>query len=169
MNIRDPWSKLVTVEQILNSNQGTHQSFKTVFTNGCFDLLHRGHVDYLLRCKGLGDTLVVGLNTDESVRRLKGHSRPVTKQRDRAFVLGALECVDFVVFFEQDDPLQLIQAIQPDVLVKGGDWPPEQIVGRDVVRARGGEIHSLPFLEGYSTSELMRGIAARAGDAGQGR
>ncbi|MCF8085951.1 MAG: D-glycero-beta-D-manno-heptose 1-phosphate adenylyltransferase, partial [Desulfohalobiaceae bacterium] len=154
MNYKNPWSKLFTAEQILNSTKDPGQSRRTVFTNGCFDLLHRGHIDYLLRCKSLGNILIVGLNSDESVRRLKGDKRPVTREQDRAFVLAALECVDFVIIFEQDDPLQLIQTIQPDVLVKGGDWSPEKIVGREEVRARGGEVHSLPFLQGYSTSDL---------------
>jgi rfaE bifunctional protein nucleotidyltransferase chain/domain len=117
-------------------------------------------VDYLVRCKNLGDTLIVGLNSDTSVHRLKGETRPITREQDRAFLLGALECVDFVVLFEQDDPLQLIRIIQPDVLVKGGDWSPENIVGREVVQARGGEVHSLPYLEGYSTSGLIRVITS---------
>jgi len=156
---KGPWDKLVTAQKLLENTNDASASWTKVFTNGCFELLHRGHVDYLLRCKGLGDLLIVGLNTDASVRRLKGESRPVTGEQDRAFVLAALECVDFVVFFSEDDPLQLIQIIQPDVLVKGGDWPEERIVGREVVQNRGGWVYSLPLLEGYSTTGLIQRIS----------
>ncbi|MCF8030444.1 MAG: D-glycero-beta-D-manno-heptose 1-phosphate adenylyltransferase [Desulfohalobiaceae bacterium] len=159
---KGPWAKLVTAQQLLEITNDTCASGTKVFTNGCFELLHRGHVDYLLRCKELGDLLIVGLNTDESVRRLKGENRPVTREQDRAFILAALECVDFVVFFSEDDPLQLIQVIQPEVLVKGGDWPEERIVGREVVHHRGGWVYSLPLLEGYSTTGLMHRISASA-------
>ncbi len=160
---RDPKAKLITEEHVPSDIDHRRRTAKTVFTNGCFDLVHRGHVDYLWRCRLLGDKLIVGINTDASVRRLKGPSRPVTKEQDRAFVLAALECVDYVFLFSQDDPLQLIRAVQPDVLIKGGDWPPEKIVGRDVVRARGGEVYSLPFVPGHSTTELIRGIVSLAG------
>jgi len=157
---KGPWAKLVTAQHFLEITNHSCASWTKVFTNGCFELLHRGHVDYLLRCKELGDLLIVGLNTDESVRRLKGKSRPVTGEQDRAFVLAALECVDFVIFFSENDPLQLIQIIQPDVLVKGGDWPEERIVGREVVQNRGGRVYSLPLLEGYSTTGLIQRISA---------
>ena len=160
MCVRDPYSKVVTAQNILENTQNTNLSSNTVFTNGCFDLLHRGHVDYLMRCKRLGDTLVVGMNTDASVRRLKGNTRPVTSEQDRAYVLASLECVDYVILFDEDDPLRLIQTLQPDVLVKGGDWSPEMIVGREVVRARGGAVYSLPFLQGYSTSGLIQRISS---------
>lgn len=160
MCFRDPDSKIVTAQNILEKTQYTDPSSKTVFTNGCFDLLHRGHVDYLMRCKRLGDTLIVGMNTDASVGRLKGGTRPVTSEQDRAYVLASLECVDYVVLFEEDDPQQLIQTLQPDVLVKGGDWPPEMIVGREVVRARGGAVYSLPLLQGYSSSGLIQRISS---------
>jgi D-glycero-beta-D-manno-heptose 1-phosphate adenylyltransferase len=129
---------------------------RIVFTNGVFDLLHTGHVRYLRAAKKLGDVLVVGLNSDRSVRRLgKGPERPVVKQRDRAEVLAALEMVDYVVIFDQDTPLQLITALQPDVLVKGGDWTVDRIVGADLVLARGGKVKSLPFAKGYSTTRLI--------------
>jgi D-glycero-beta-D-manno-heptose 1-phosphate adenylyltransferase len=131
---------------------------RVVFTNGCFDLLHPGHVDLLVRAKSLGDVLVVGINSDGSVRRLKGGGRPVVGQEDRAYVLSALESVDYVVLFDQDTPLELITLVQPDVLVKGGDWPVERIVGREAVLARGGEVHSLVLLPGYSTTELIERI-----------
>jgi len=130
---------------------------KVVFTNGCFDLLHPGHVAYLEQSRSLGDALVVGVNTDDSVRRLnKGALRPVTPEADRARVLAALTCVDRVVLFPEDTPLELITALQPDVLVKGGDYQVHQIVGREVVQARDGQVLSLPFLPGYSTTELLR-------------
>lgn len=130
---------------------------RIVFTNGVFDLLHTGHVRYLRAAKKLGDVLVVGLNSDRSVRRLgKGAERPVVRQRDRAEVLAALEMVDFVVIFDQDTPLQLIKALQPDVLVKGGDWTVDRIVGADLVLARGGTVKSLKFAKGYSTTNLIQ-------------
>ena len=132
---------------------------KVVFTNGCFDLLHLGHVRYLEQARSLGDALVVGVNTDDSVKRLnKGPGRPVTPEKDRAAVVAALACVDRVVLFDEDTPLELITALQPDVLVKGGDYQPEDIVGREVVEARGGQVNALPFFEGYSTTELLNRI-----------
>jgi D-glycero-beta-D-manno-heptose 1-phosphate adenylyltransferase len=130
---------------------------RIVFTNGVFDLLHPGHVRYLRAARRLGDVLVVGLNSDRSVRRLgKGAGRPLVKQRDRAEVLAALEMVDYVIVFDDDTPADLIRAVQPDVLVKGGDWRVDRIVGADVVLARGGIVKSLPFATGYSTTALVR-------------
>ena len=131
---------------------------RIVFTNGCFDLLHPGHVRYLAEARDLGHRLVVGLNSDASVKRLKGADRPVQDENARAFVLAGLSTVDAVIIFDEDTPLNLIKAIQPDVLVKGGDWPEDQIVGAEIVKARGGEVLSLPFSEGYSTSELIEKI-----------
>lgn len=129
---------------------------RIVFTNGCFDILHRGHVEYLQEAATLGDRLVIGLNTDDSVRRLgKGDGRPYNDQDSRAKVLAALRLVDAVVLFDQDTPLELIQAIGPDVLVKGGDYTEDQIVGTEVVKARGGEVRSLKLVEGYSTTGLV--------------
>lgn len=128
---------------------------KLVFTNGCFDIIHRGHIDYLNRAKALGDYLVVALNSDESVRRLKGEGRPINKLEDRAFVVANLKAVDFVVSFEEDTPFEIISAIIPDVLVKGGDWSIENIVGRDVVEANGGKVYSLPYVENYSTTNII--------------
>lgn len=128
-----------------------------VFTNGCYDLLHPGHVDLLDRAKSLGDLLVVGLNSDDSVRRLgKGAERPINPLPVRAFVLAHLACVDAVTWFEEDTPLELIRLLRPRVLVKGGDWPLDRIVGRDVVEALGGSVHSLPLLPGFSTTSLVR-------------
>ena len=132
---------------------------RVVFTNGVFDLLHPGHVRYLRAARRLGDVLVVGLNSDRSVRRLdKGAGRPLVPQTDRAELLAALEMVDYVIVFEDDTPGDLIRAVQPDVLVKGGDWTVDRIVGADFVLAHGGRVRSLPFAPGYSTTALVRRI-----------
>lgn len=135
---------------------------KVVFTNGCFDILHRGHVDYLTRAKALGDVLVVGMNADDSVRRLKGPDRPVVEQDDRAAVLAALAAVDYVSLFEEDTPFELIRAIVPDVLVKGADWSVDAIVGKDVVKAAGGTVQTLEFLPNRSTSKIIQKITRTA-------
>ena len=132
---------------------------KVVFTNGCFDLLHPGHVRYLEEARSLGDALVVGVNTDASAKRLyKGPGRPVTPEGDRARVVAALTCVDRVVLFGEDTPLELITALKPDVLVKGGDYQLSEIVGREVVENWGGRVLALPFVPGYSTTELLERI-----------
>ncbi|KAF5057697.1 Bifunctional protein HldE [anaerobic digester metagenome] len=137
-----------------------------VFTNGCFDILHPGHVDYLQRARDLGERLVVGLNSDASVRRLKGPTRPVNDEASRALVLAALACVDHVVVFEEDTPYELIRAVAPDVLVKGGDWSVDRIVGRDLVEARGGRVLSIPLLAGHSTTSIIeRILAMNAGES----
>ena len=129
---------------------------KVVFTNGCFDLLHVGHVRYLEAARALGDALIVGVNTDASVKRLgKGGDRPFTPEADRARVLAALACVDRVVLFGEDTPLALITLLAPDILVKGGDYRLDEIVGREVVLARGGRVVALPFVPGYSTTGLI--------------
>lgn len=130
-----------------------------VFTNGCFDILHLGHVTYLAQARALGASLVVGVNSDASVRRLgKGDDRPVNNQRDRMSVLAALESVSLVVPFDEDTPLQLILACRPDVLVKGGDWPVDRIVGAREVMAWGGQVHSIPFIHQRSTTALLNKI-----------
>ena len=139
------------------------QGKRIVFTNGCFDLIHPGHVRYLRAAKRLGDVLVVGLNSDRSVRRLKGPERPLVPERARCEVMAALEMVDLVALFPQDTPFELIACVQPDVLVKGGDWRPEDIVGADIVRARGGRVRSLPFARGYSTTALVERIRRTKG------
>ena len=132
---------------------------RIVFTNGCFDLLHRGHVTYLQEAAALGDRLVIGLNSDNSVRRQgKGPERPLNDQDSRAKVLSALRLVDAVVIFEEDTPLALIEAIVPDVLVKGGDWSEDRIVGAEVVRKNGGEVKSLALVEGFSTTALVEKV-----------
>ena len=132
---------------------------RIVFTNGCFDILHRGHVEYLREAATLGDRLIIGLNSDESVRRLgKAKDRPLNDQDSRARVLTALRAVDAVVIFDQDTPLELIRTIGPDVLVKGGDWKEDRIVGADLVKAAGGEVRSLKLVDGFSTSSLVERI-----------
>ncbi len=135
------------------------QGRRIVFTNGCFDLLHIGHVRYLQAAHDMGDLLIVGVNTDASVRTLsKGNGRPLVPQDQRAEVLSALACVDFVVLFDETDPGQLIADLRPDVLVKGGDWKPEQIIGRESVEARGGVVRTIPLVPDISTTTLVKKI-----------
>ncbi len=134
---------------------------RIVFTNGCFDLLHVGHTRYLARARREGDLLVVGLNSDRSVRSLKGPTRPLIPQEERAELLAALECVDYVVVFDADTPLELIKLFSPDVLVKGGDWPEEKIVGADTVKERGGRVVVAPLVEGRSTRSIIAEAARR--------
>ena len=139
------------LEQFLKETENK----KVVFTNGCFDILHAGHVQYLNEAKAQGDVLVVGLNSDASVKRLKGEERPINKELDRKFVLENLKSVDKVFIFEEDTPFNLISNVMPDTLVKGGDWKPDQIVGSDIVLANGGEVKSLSFKDGYSTTNII--------------
>ncbi len=134
------------------------QGKKIVFTNGCFDILHLGHIDYLSKAKELGNLLIVGLNTDESVRRIKGNNRPIQDEISRAMVLASLSFVDFVVFFGEDTPYNLIKTTQPDILVKGADYKPEDIVGFDIVKNKGGDVVTIEFLEGYSTTGIENRI-----------
>lgn len=136
---------------------------RVVFTNGCFDLLHLGHLRYLEQARRLGDVLVVGINTDASVRRLKGAQRPFRSQEERAALVAALKPVDFVTLFDEDTPEALIAQLRPDTLVKGGDYLPEHIAGADLVRSWGGEVVVIPYLEGYSTSSLVQHILRRHG------
>lgn len=126
-----------------------------VFSNGCFDILHRGHVEYLSKAADLGDKLIIGLNTDNSVKRLKGPSRPVNDEKARAVVLAGLEFVDVVVFFEEDTPYNLIKSVQPDVLVKGNDYKAEDIVGYDIVTAKGGKVETIELVDGFSTTKIL--------------
>lgn len=135
---------------------------KIVFTNGCFDILHVGHARYLKEARALGDALVVGVNSDASVKRLKGPSRPIQDQSDRSELLASLGCVDYVVIFDEDTPQELIEKVSPDVLVKGGDWKPEAIVGSKFVLAKGGEVKSLPFHPGRSTTRLLELMAEKS-------
>jgi rfaE bifunctional protein nucleotidyltransferase chain/domain len=129
-----------------------------VFTNGCFDILHRGHVELLREARGFGDILVVGLNSDASVRRLKGRGRPLVAEKDRAFVLAALEAVDRVVIFGEDTPLEAIRALEPDVLVKGAEYGREEIVGASIVEESGGRVKRVPMRKGFSTTSLIRKV-----------
>ncbi len=131
---------------------------KLVFTNGCFDLIHAGHVDYLVKSREMGDALVVALNTDESVKRIKGNKRPILKQDERAFILSNLKCVDYVTFFDEDTPAQIISEIIPDILVKGADWDLNKIVGKDVVESNGGEVKTIKFVNDQSTSKIIESI-----------
>ena len=129
-----------------------------VFTNGCFDILHRGHVEYLKEAKACGDRLVLALNSDHSVQLLKGASRPIQTQEDRAIILDALESVDLVVVFDQETPIEIIRTLLPDILAKGGDYTPKAVVGTDIVIDRGGEVRIIPFRSGYSTTEIFEKI-----------
>lgn len=131
---------------------------KMVFTNGCFDILHLGHIDYLSKAKDLGDILIVGLNTDKSVSAIKGSTRPITDEVSRAHILAALSFVDAVVYFGEETPYGLIKFVQPDILVKGSDYKEEDIVGYDIVKAKGGKVKTLDFLPGYSTSAIEKRI-----------
>lgn len=135
---------------------------RVVFTNGCFDLLHPGHVRYLTEARALGDSLIVALNSDRSVRSLKGEGRPVLREDERAEVMAALEAVDFVTIFDEETPRELVAALLPDILVKGGDWPVDEIVGRDEVEGAGGRVLSLPFIEGSSTTNIIDRIKGKA-------
>lgn len=134
------------------------KGFQIVFTNGCFDIIHLGHIDYLAKAADLGDKLIIGLNSDASTRRLKGPTRPINDEQSRAMILASLGFVDAVVLFEEDTPYQLIKTIQPDILVKGADYKPEDIVGYDIVTGKGGSVETLDYLPGYSTSMIEKKI-----------
>ena len=134
---------------------------KVVFTNGVFDLIHSGHVDYLVKAKQMGNVLIVGMNTDASVKRIKGDKRPILKEDERAFIISNLKPVDYVVLFDEDTPEKLINEIVPDVLVKGADWPVEKIVGKDVVEKNGGEVKSIDFVNHQSTTKIIELISKR--------
>ncbi len=134
---------------------------KVVFTNGVFDLIHSGHVDYLIKAKRLGDILIVGLNSDSSVKRIKGDKRPILKEDERAFIISNIKPVDYVLFFDEDTPEKLINEILPDVLVKGADWAIENIVGKDIVEKNGGEVKAIEFINHQSTSKIIELISKR--------
>ena len=134
---------------------------RIAFTNGCFDLLHRGHIEYLKKARSLGDILVIGLNSDASVRRLKGKNRPVTSQNDRAEILANLEFVDFVTIFNEDTPFNLIKKLRPDILVKGADWKRNEIVGKNIVESYGGKVAVVKYLKGYSTTGILHVISKK--------
>ena len=152
-------SSIYTLEQaILRFGREKRNGRRVVFTNGCFDLLHPGHIRILEESRALGDVLVVGINSDESVRILKGEGRPILPERERAEILAAMECVDAVIIFDELTPRETIAALLPDVLVKGGDWPGNQIVGREEVEAAGGRVVSVPVVAGYSTTAILEKI-----------
>ena len=136
---------------------------KVVWTNGCFDILHMGHYEYLKFSRQQGDFLIVGLNSDESVRRLKGPNRPITGEAERARLLAALDVVDCIVIFDEDTPLEAIKAVRPDIIVKGGDYREDQVVGWEVVKSYGGKVVIAPFVEGFSTTDIVKKIVERYG------
>lgn len=148
-------SKIITISQWKEIRDKSH---KVVFTNGCFDVLHRGHITYLAAARDLGDCLIVGLNSDASVRRLKGENRPVNNENDRALVLSALSFIDYIILFEEDTPKNLIEQVKPDILVKGGDYKIENIVGADFVTKNGGEVLTIPFVDGYSSTKIIQSL-----------
>ena len=151
--------KILSIPEAQKVVQGWKQKGqKIVFTNGCFDILHLGHIDYLEKSRNLGDRLVVGLNTDDSVSRIKGESRPIVKEESRARVMAALEFVDAVVFFNEDTPYDLINNIKPDILVKGSDYLTENIVGADIVMENGGKVETIDLVDGFSTSGIIEKI-----------
>jgi D-beta-D-heptose 7-phosphate kinase/D-beta-D-heptose 1-phosphate adenosyltransferase len=147
------------LRRIINDLKGRRK--RIVFTNGCFDLLHVGHLRYLEKAKTLGDILVVGVNSDQSVRNLKGPKRPILPEKERAEILSGLECVDYITLFDEPTPLKLISLLQPHVLVKGGDWTKEDVVGKERVEELGGDVVILPFVKGSSTTNLIEGILKR--------
>ena len=152
--------KVVSQDQALKELKAWREkNKKIVFTNRCFDIIHPGHIDYLSQARDLGDILVLGLNTDQSVRRLnKGSNRPINDERTRAYVLAGIASVDLIVFFDEETPYNLIKLLQPNVLVKGKDYEVEKIIGFDILKENGGEVITIPFLEGYSTSSLIKKI-----------
>ena len=155
-------SKILDRESlIVERRRLREQGQRVVFTNGCFDLIHPGHVRFLQEARSLGDVLIVAINSDRSAHQLKGPGRPILTQQERGEVLAALETVNYVIVFDEPTPRELIAALLPDVLVKGGDWPLDQIVGRGEVEAAGGEVYSLPYAEGYSTTDLIERILQR--------
>jgi len=157
-----PDKVLISAQLVPILDRARTQKKRIVFTNGCFDLLHVGHTRYLQAAKALGDLLVVGVNSDASMRSLsKSPDRPIVDEAQRAEVLAALGCVDYVVIFTEPDPLNLITALQPDVLVKGGDWAVERIIGRDVVERRGGTVRTIPLVPGMSTTTLIQRIRSQ--------
>ncbi len=153
-------TKIHTSSQTLAQlvKQWQHEGKKVVFTNGCFDLLHLGHVDYLAKAADCGNKLIIGVNTDTSISNLKGPSRPIQDQQSRLQILASLQCVDAVILFDEQTPYNLIKTLEPDVLVKGSDYEPQNIIGYDIVTAKGGKVTTIDFIPGYSTSDIERKI-----------
>ena len=137
---------------------------KVVFTNGVFDILHSGHVDYLTKSKAFGDILLVGINSDKSVKKIKGNKRPIINEKDRAFIISSLKPVDYVTLFDEDTPQKLIEDIIPDVLIKGADWALDEIVGKDIVEKKGGKVQTIKFINDQSTSKIIKSILDRYSD-----
>ena len=161
-------SGILTIEEaILRFGREKRNGLRIVFTNGCFDLLHPGHIQSLEQARSLGDALIVGINGDASVRELKGPGRPILPELERAEILAALECVDAVVIFHEVTPRETIAALLPDVLVKGGDWAGDQIIGREEVEAAGGRVVSVPVVPGYSTTAILAKMRAAGSPSGQ--
>lgn len=161
MNYLDVIKKKIYTTESVFSQLAAWRLFekKIVFTNGCFDLLHQGHIDYLTKAKDLGDFLIVGINSDSSVKKLnKGANRPIQDEHSRALIIAALHFVDAVLIFNEDTPYELIKVVQPEILVKGGDWKVDEIVGADIVKAKGGEVKTIPFLDGFSTTGIEKKI-----------
>ena len=157
-------TKLLQRSELIEARHSLRRQGRTVvFTNGCFDLLHPGHVRFLSEARALGEALIVGINSDRAVRVLKGAGRPILNEYERAEVLAALEAVDYITVFDEETPRELIASLLPDVLVKGGDWPIDGIVGREEVESAGGRVLSLPYLEGSSTSEIIEKIRKTCG------
>ncbi len=166
MHFEKTAAKILTDETLLTTIEKWRKKGDTiVFTNGCFDILHYGHFHYLADARDLGDRLIVGLNSATSVKRLKGNHRPINDELTRQFLLAGLDVIDAVIVFEEDTPFNLIEKIMPDVLVKGGDWQPEQIVGSDIVLKNGGIVKSLPFVTGYSTTNIEAKIKAQSSES----
>lgn len=164
---RDPKSKIMSHEEAAQTvKRWKEQDRVPVFTNGCFDILHQGHASYLYEARQLGDALVVGINSDASIVRIKGPKRPILNQQERAELVAALECVDLVVIFDEDDPGGLIARVEPLILVKGADWLKEKVIGKETVEALGGEVKTIPLVEGRSTSAIIDLIKQRYGKEG---
>ena len=159
--------RVVSLEELVSIRNSLRSNGKrVVFTNGCFDLLHRGHVEFLNEAKRFGDLLVVGLNSDASMSRIKGKNRPIVPQEDRAFVLSNLAAVDYVAIFEEDTPLEMISALLPDVLVKGADWGIDEVVGKEVVEGAGGLVRTIPLVPNRSTTDIVKKIVKDFRDSG---
>lgn len=153
--------KITALNDIAAKLGEVRQNKTVVFTNGCFDILHQGHVDYLQKARGLGDFLCVGLNSDASIKIIKGEKRPIVPQNERAFVLAGLACVDFVVIFDEPDPYNLIKTAKPDILVKGADWGKDQVIGADLVESYGGRVELMPLVAGCSSTNIIATILER--------
>jgi rfaE bifunctional protein nucleotidyltransferase chain/domain len=159
--------RVVNLEELVSIRQTFRSTGKrVVFTNGCFDILHRGHVEFLNKAKGFGDILVVGLNSNASARRIKGKNRPIVSEEDRAFIVANLVAVDYVSIFQEETPLRMITAIVPDVLVKGADWGVGEIVGKEVVEAAGGLVTNIPLVPDHSTTDILNKIVKDFRDSG---